>query len=200
MATTRICSIPDCGKPLAARGWCLAHYKRWRKHGETGSAPIRGTKGTGPLDWLEGAARARTDDCVLWPFAISERGYGKVRSNGQTRRAHRMVCKIAHGAPPMSDAQAAHKCGNRLCCNPQHLYWATPSENQMDRADHGTSNRGKRQWKATLSEGQVLQICALLDEGRGRTSIGQDFGVSRSAIRAIDIGANWGWLTGRGST
>lgn len=34
MATSRLCSIPDCGKPTIARGWCPAHYKRWRLHGD----------------------------------------------------------------------------------------------------------------------------------------------------------------------
>lgn len=33
MATSRVCSIPDCGKPAKARGWCDAHYSWMRKHG-----------------------------------------------------------------------------------------------------------------------------------------------------------------------
>lgn len=28
------CSIPECGRPTLARGWCEAHYRRWRKHGD----------------------------------------------------------------------------------------------------------------------------------------------------------------------
>lgn len=27
------CSVADCGRRAVARGWCLMHYKRWRKHG-----------------------------------------------------------------------------------------------------------------------------------------------------------------------
>jgi len=33
MATTKICSIPECGKRRWARGWCEMHYQRWRAHG-----------------------------------------------------------------------------------------------------------------------------------------------------------------------
>lgn len=33
MAERRICSIPDCGNRLAARGWCITHYHRWRSSG-----------------------------------------------------------------------------------------------------------------------------------------------------------------------
>lgn len=36
MANTRLCSIPDCGKPvyIKSRGWCKAHYSRWQKYGD----------------------------------------------------------------------------------------------------------------------------------------------------------------------
>lgn len=27
------CTIPDCEKPLLARGWCSAHWTRWQRHG-----------------------------------------------------------------------------------------------------------------------------------------------------------------------
>lgn len=29
--TNRTCTIPECGNPLLARGWCGAHYARWRR-------------------------------------------------------------------------------------------------------------------------------------------------------------------------
>lgn len=31
----RQCSVPDCNKNVKSRGWCSAHYERWRKHGST---------------------------------------------------------------------------------------------------------------------------------------------------------------------
>lgn len=33
MATSRICSIPNCSKPERARRWCPAHYRQMRKAG-----------------------------------------------------------------------------------------------------------------------------------------------------------------------
>lgn len=30
----KICSIPECGKPNKARGWCSAHWWRWKTHGD----------------------------------------------------------------------------------------------------------------------------------------------------------------------
>lgn len=33
----RTCSIPDCTEPAHGRGWCPAHYARWRTHGDPGA-------------------------------------------------------------------------------------------------------------------------------------------------------------------
>lgn len=30
----KICSVPDCSRPLLVRGWCNAHYLRWKQHGD----------------------------------------------------------------------------------------------------------------------------------------------------------------------
>ena len=40
MAPKPACSIADCNRPARSRGWCGAHYERWRKHGDPlGSTP-----------------------------------------------------------------------------------------------------------------------------------------------------------------
>jgi len=38
------CAIPDCGKPVQARGWCNKHWKRWRVHGDPLAVTPRGTQ------------------------------------------------------------------------------------------------------------------------------------------------------------
>lgn len=35
------CSVAGCGRPAWSRGWCPAHYSRWRKTGEVGPAEFR---------------------------------------------------------------------------------------------------------------------------------------------------------------
>lgn len=32
--TIKICSIEGCKSPASARGWCKAHYSRWRRNGD----------------------------------------------------------------------------------------------------------------------------------------------------------------------
>jgi len=34
----RICSVVDCQKSARSRGWCSAHYERWRRNGVVGTA------------------------------------------------------------------------------------------------------------------------------------------------------------------
>lgn len=34
MVVDKACSVPDCGKPPSARGWCDTHYSRWRRRGD----------------------------------------------------------------------------------------------------------------------------------------------------------------------
>lgn len=40
---TDTCSISGCNRPARARGWCMAHYDRWRRHGDVlADVPIGG--------------------------------------------------------------------------------------------------------------------------------------------------------------
>lgn len=39
--TTALCTVENCGTPAAARGWCNAHYARWRRHGDPKAGGVR---------------------------------------------------------------------------------------------------------------------------------------------------------------
>ena len=98
--------------------------------------------------FIADALLASTDDCIMWPFAVRKSsGYGahcSVRSGVKKNHdVHRYVCERAHG-PSLENHQAAHRCGNKLCVNPQHLYWASPKENAGDSMKHGVLRGGGR--------------------------------------------------------
>lgn len=195
MANSRLCSIPDCGKRHFGRGYCNAHYSRWRKYGH----PLKGEPTSGwAREYFEKTVIPYSgDDCLIWPFAKNSAGYGKLGVDGKFPHVHRLACEIVHGEPPTAIHEAAHLCGNGHlgCCNPRHVRWATPSENQADRISHGTAARGKRNSSTKLSASQVLRIRAL----RGRMTISEmahHFGVSRGCITGILSRKNWGWLDG----
>jgi hypothetical protein len=74
---------------------------------------------------------------------------------------HRYVCGQAHGEPP-AGAQTAHKCGNKLCINPNHLRWSDALGNMADAKAHGTLRGGGR-FRQRLFEQEIADICSSPD-------------------------------------
>lgn len=133
------------------------------------------------------------DYCLLWPYRLTRKGYGLAVIGGRQMQAHRWMCILSHGEPPSPEMQAAHICGNPNCVNPRHLRWATQSENQQDRVQHGTTNRGERDGMAKLSEQQVQAIIALKSIISG-VELAEVYGVNPSAIYKIWRGERWAHL------
>ena len=83
-------------------------------------------------DFITAALAARTDACILWPFAL-HRGYGRMECARKRVRVHRYVCELAYGPPSRLRREAAHLCGVKRCVNPAHLRWSSREENIADR-------------------------------------------------------------------
>lgn len=189
------CSIDDCVLPHYGRGMCSKHYQRWRKYGSphiTKTAP----KGEA-LTWLENAISYELDECLIWPFGRSDNGYGAVFFHGRKQYAHRVMCFLAHGEPPSNRHEAAHSCGNGAggCCNQNHLRWATPAENNADKIEHGTNNKGERHGAAKLKEADILAIRAMRGAVTNR-NLALCFGVSHQTISDIQNKKRWSWVKG----
>ncbi len=80
-----------------------------------------------------------------------------------------------------------HKCDNRGCVNPYHLFLGTQLDNMIDARRKGRLGK--------LTENDVLEIREILAEGDWtQQEIGDAFGVSRVQISKIMRGKNWAWL------
>ncbi len=130
--------------------------------------------------WLIDHVSYNGDDCLLWPFGCAV-GYGSVNHKRRTHRAHRLMCALAHGAPPTPKHQAAHSCGIGHCVNPHHLSWKTNGENQIDRRKHGTASKVFAQKKITPE--QDVEIRKLRSEGVPLQKLASMFGVTHSTIQ-----------------
>lgn len=183
------CSVAGCNRIVAYRGMCDSHYRRTLRYGspESGRA-IRGSV----LQWVRSHLNHTGEGCLTWPFAKSSNGYGSVRVNNRTQNAARYICTLVHGYAPTTSHYCAHSCGNGHlgCVNPQHLRWATPSENVADMALHGTMSKGETRYNAKLCPRSVNYIRAN-PHNLSQVSLANQFGVSARSIRNILCRITW---------
>ena len=106
-------------------------------------------------------------------------------------KVHRMVLFAFVGPPPRGH-QCRHLDGNAANNCVENLAWGTQTQNQKDRATHGTSNRGERCATAKLTEAQVRQI---LDDPRPQKEIAAQYGVRANTISRIKSGVRWAHIS-----
>ncbi len=134
----------------------------------------------------------------------------RVAAGGAKRRtvlAHRLSWELAAGPVP-TGLHVLHRCDNRLCCNPAHLFLGDQAANMADMLAKGRQSRGEkhssalghgeRHHNAKLKDADVPEICRLRAAGESQAAIGKRFGVSQSAISLILLGKAWAHTTLRG--
>lgn len=179
--SNRICEIPECGRKHCGRGLCKRHLLRLYRYGDplAGGAFREGS----PQRFAEDAAKFEDiNRCLEWPFAKNN-GYGRIDLGPRQMFAHTYVLTLTKGPRPSPKHEAAHLCGNRLCCNPKHIRWATPTENSQDKIVHGTSRRGESSPHCKITDKQVEEIRSSV--GVSHDELAKIYGCSRNYIWRI---------------
>ena len=144
--------------------------------------------------------------CWLWTGAAISAGYGYFTSDGKTRRAHRV--SFEHFSRPLlGNEMVCHRCDNRICVNPEHLFAGSASDNQADCVAKGRAKnripphpKGIDCHLSKLSEADVLEIRRAyrpkqkVRRGSSPASshgLAERFGVLPGAIMAIVNRRTW---------
>lgn len=85
-----------------------------------------------------------------------------------------------------------HKCDNRKCVNPNHLFLGTNQDNVQDMLNKNRQLKGESHGKSTLTEADVLQIRELHATGKySMRALGRMFGVTHLAIHCVVYRKTW---------
>lgn len=143
--------------------------------------------------FLATVRKGQGGECWEWPIADAW-GYGFIGEGGKHGRrlkAHRVAYEVFIGPIPDS-LFVCHRCDNRRCVNPDHLFLGTHRDNMADmvtkKRGAGPGHKGEDHGRAKLTEGQVL---AIRSASGTLKEIGTAFGIRHSQVWNIKNRVSW---------
>jgi len=127
--------------------------------------------------------------CWIWTAGKNSKGYGAIKVDGRMVYAHRLSYEMANGAVEIC---VLHRCDNRVCCNPEHLFVGTSADNCCDRHEKNRDARGVTNGKAKLDPESVRGIRRLRRDGLTLVLIAEQFNVCFSTVGLVCRGEIWG--------
>ena len=157
----------------------------------------------------------RVGSCLEWQGYVRPNGYGMVGTPVEgARYAHRVAWLLVNGEIPEGQF-VLHRCDNRRCIEPSHLFLGTHTDNMRDMANkgrqvfqqnpekvargprHGHAKqpgawpRGSSVGNAKLCESDIPRIRAMSEWGTPGAEIARKYNVSRGLIYHILKGRAW---------
>ena len=138
------------------------------------------------------------DDCWNWIANIDTPGYGAFKYNKRKMDSNRVAWILTYGEIP-DGLWVLHKCkGNRLCCNPKHLYLGTRSDNMKDAVRDGTASIlncrrvfGEESGQAKMTNVFVSKIKEEILSGTRGVDICKKYNLDKGTVSSIKHEKTW---------
>lgn len=133
--------------------------------------------------------------CWIWGGAGKGNGYGSFSLAGSTLPAHRAAYILFNGRDP-GLMDVCHRCDNRACVNPDHLFLGTRLENMQDCMRKGRTARGERLGNRRADRGSAAkltwdQVNAIRSSGEPAKVLAARYGVTNDNINRIRRNDTW---------
>ncbi len=126
--------------------------------------------------------------CWVWQRSLSQdTGYGQLTFNNKHYSAHRFAYEFFIGPIPQG-LFVLHRCDNRACIRPQHLFAGTQLANVRDAVRKGRHPHGERLGHAKITGKDAL---AIREDPRLHRVIAKAYGLSRAHVTRIKSGTYW---------
>ena len=137
-------------------------------------------------EWILEQCKPNDAGCLEWQMSKFPAGYGHTVYQGENTYPHLVVAISKHGPKPPDKHCVTIACGNKSCCNPDHLLWTTYAESCQFR-----DGRKKGQH---LCASDIPGIRNRLENGESIKSLAEEYRCSISTIYSIQSGRTWKWV------
>ena len=129
---------PPCGRDKLYD--LFGSYNNFRREAGVGNLKHNSAEEL-TIDILKHDCVINDEGCWLWQKSTTEQGYARKTILGKKWRLHRYVHQIlGNNDCPSSNHTVDHICRNANCIAPDHLRWATASEQRLNQNRHKRSS------------------------------------------------------------